>query len=687
MRRRETHTRARLWLVLLLSLGISAASLARDEPPPPATFTEILGRILEMEDTRSTGGSELARLLRHDEPGIRRRAALAAGRIGDPSLVPALLDLMNDPEIEVEKMAVFALGLVGDPAAVDRLVAALGDSEPVVRGRAAEALGRIGDPTTADVVAAFVMRASPRSEGVVTVRGDDPGNPDDPWVELRLGLLAIAALRDGPSAEKALLLRGGPRFDWWVSTWVAMRLENPALSPVLVAAARSDDAHSRALGARGLGALEDVSAFDVLTSLARDENESVAFEALRALGLLGDERARPLAASLMSSPSEVVRRQALLTLAALPAERRLRSRIVPVVGDPSPWIRAAALAALARTDRDNFALVLSGMDADPVWWVRAALATALGGLGDEMSVRILHGMLEDDDARVRPAVFEALARARGDDAADTLRRYLADADPGVRASAAENLAALGVKGLSGELHEAWTWGLADGAPEARLVAVSALGEQGDAEALSALTQIAHWDPSRAVRARAVAAVKAADAPAPGDAGPERVVRPALDYREAMAPHYPLPGMSLFTPRVFLQTRHGVIEIHLDVVAAPLTSASFVRLVQRGFYDGLTFHRIEPGFVVQGGDPRGDGYGGPGDTLRSEVGRRPFARGSFGLADAGEDTGGSQFFFALSPQPHLDGRHTRFGTVVAGLEVLDRIRPGDVIERIQVWTGE
>jgi len=688
MRRRETHTRARVSLVLLLGLGISAAALAKDEPPPPPTFTEILGRILQMEDTRSTDGNELARLLRHDEPGIRRRAALAAGRIGDASLVPALLDLMNDPEIEVEKMAVFALGLVGDPAAVDRLVAALGDSEPVVRGRAAEALGRIGDPTTADEVAGFVMRAIPRSEGVVTVRGDDPGNPDDPWVELRLGLLALAALRDGPSAEKALLSRGAPRFDWWVSTWVAMRLENPALSPVLVAAARSDDAHSRALGARGLGALEDVSAFDVLASLARDENESVAFEALRALGLLGDERARPLAASLMSSPSEVVRRQALLTLAALPAERRLRSRIVPVVGDPSPWIRAAALAALARTDRDNFALVLSGMDPDPVWWVRSALATALGGLGDEMSVRILHGMLEDDDPRVRPAVLEALARARGEDSAETLRRSLADADPGVRTSAARNLAALGVKGLSGELHEAWRRGLADGAPEARLVAVSALGEQGDAEALSALTQIAHWDPSRAVRARAVAALKETDAAAPpGDAGPERVVRPALDYREAMAPHYPLPGMSLFTPRVFLQTRHGVVEIHLDVVSAPLTSASFVRLAQRGFYDGLTFHRVEPGFVVQGGDPRGDGYGGPGDTLRSEVGPRPFARGSFGVADAGEDTGGSQFFFALSPQPHLDGRYTRFGTVVAGLEILDRIRPGDVIERIEVWTGE
>jgi cyclophilin family peptidyl-prolyl cis-trans isomerase len=161
----------------------------------------------------------------------------------------------------------------------------------------------------------------------------------------------------------------------------------------------------------------------------------------------------------------------------------------------------------------------------------------------------------------------------------------------------------------------------------------------------------------------------------------------LDYRAAMAPHYPLPGASLYTPRAFLRTRLGVVEIHLDVVEAPLASASFVRLARRGFYDGLTFHRVEPGFVVQGGDPRGDGYGGPGYALRCEITRRPFGRGSVGLAHAGRDTGGSQFFVALSPQPHLDGRYTRFGTVVSGIEILDQLRPGDVIERIEVWAGE
>ena len=207
------------------------------------------------------------------------------------------------------------------------------------------------------------------------------------------------------------------------------------------------------------------------------------------------------------------------------------------------------------------------------------------------------------------------------------------------------------------------------------------------EGTTPLLEIAERDPSRAVRARAAAGLREFGAASVPDPGPEAIDRPALDYRAATAPLYPLPGVPLYTPRAFLQTRHGVVEIHLDVVEAPLTSASFVRLARRGFYDGLTFHHVEPGFIVQGGDPRGDGYGGPGYALRGEITRRPFGRGSMGLAQAGPDTGGSQFFVALSPQPHLDGRLTRFGSVVSGIEVLDRIRPGDRIERIEIWAGE
>ena len=109
---------------------------------------------------------------------------------------------------------------------------------------------------------------------------------------------------------------------------------------------------------------------------------------------------------------------------------------------------------------------------------------------------------------------------------------------------------------------------------------------------------------------------------------------------------------------------------------------FLGLVRQGFYDGLAFHRVVPDFVVQAGDPRGDGWGGPGFELRDEITRIRYRRGVVGMADSGPDTAGSQFFVALAAQPHLDGRYTAFGRVVAGDELLDRIEQGDRILAIK-----
>ena len=114
--------------------------------------------------------------------------------------------------------------------------------------------------------------------------------------------------------------------------------------------------------------------------------------------------------------------------------------------------------------------------------------------------------------------------------------------------------------------------------------------------------------------------------------------------------------------------------------------SFVRLAESGFFNGLTFHRVIPGFLIQGGDPRGDGYGGPGSTIRCEYNSHAYGRGAVGMALAGKDSGGSQFFITTTPQPNLDGAYTLFGRVLAGMDVVDRIRPGDVIDRLEIFEG-
>ncbi len=139
----------------------------------------------------------------------------------------------------------------------------------------------------------------------------------------------------------------------------------------------------------------------------------------------------------------------------------------------------------------------------------------------------------------------------------------------------------------------------------------------------------------------------------------------------------------------METDRGTMTIELYPGEAPGTVANFEKLANSGFYDGLTFHRVIPNFVVQGGCPRGDGTGGPGWTIKCETDGNPnqHQRGSLSMAHAGRDTGGSQFFICHSPQPHLDGKHTVFGRVTQGLEIVDSIRRGDHMTKVRVQTTE
>lgn len=137
----------------------------------------------------------------------------------------------------------------------------------------------------------------------------------------------------------------------------------------------------------------------------------------------------------------------------------------------------------------------------------------------------------------------------------------------------------------------------------------------------------------------------------------------------------------------IHTEKGVMKVNFYEEDAPNTVANFVKLAKSGFYDGLTFHRVIQDFVIQGGCPKGDGTGGPGYAIKCELtGNNQYHdRGVLSMAHAGKDTGGSQFFICHSRQntAHLDRKHTCFGKVYEGLEVLDAIRAGDMIEEIRI----
>lgn len=136
-------------------------------------------------------------------------------------------------------------------------------------------------------------------------------------------------------------------------------------------------------------------------------------------------------------------------------------------------------------------------------------------------------------------------------------------------------------------------------------------------------------------------------------------------------------------KTVLETEKGKITLELFDDEAPNTVSNFSDLIKKGFYDGLTFHRVIPGFMIQGGCPKGSGTGGPGYTIKCEINSHKNVRGALSMAHAGKDTGGSQFFICHNDFPHLDGVHTVFGRVTEGMDIVDQIEPGDRMLKVTV----
>jgi len=138
-----------------------------------------------------------------------------------------------------------------------------------------------------------------------------------------------------------------------------------------------------------------------------------------------------------------------------------------------------------------------------------------------------------------------------------------------------------------------------------------------------------------------------------------------------------------TYHVVIKTNKGDIYLDLNPAEAPMTVNNFVTLARDGYYDGVTFHRVVPRFVIQGGDPTGTGSGGPGYKFQDEAVKRPYKAGTVAMANAGPNTNGSQFFICLEDQPGLPPSYTIFGDTVAGMDVVRNIRVGDVIQSVTV----
>ena len=713
----------RVPLVLFLGLILARCASAPPAAPTPVviSYEQKLAWILRLEDQRllrdpalpapAAGASDrsdrpvasltdgaaagavslprsatpdLFRLIDDPSGAVRRRSAVAIGRARLSEGLPALVGALSDPLMEVRESAAFGLGLIGDPAATEPLVEALRDVSPIVQGRAARALAALGANGTLEAIQAMV---AVHVTEAYEVDPEELGYPLTPRIEaFRSGLYALADLGSYDALAATVLTdEGDPVLWWWPVAHALSQVDDPRAVGPLIALSGIQGSIGVAIAAQGLGSLGDSAALPALVELldVRRRDTRVVVTAVRALAELGDDKAAPALRRLLQTPDldPALLLELVEALAAVAVESST-DVMIELLAHSWPPVRGAALRGLARLDADLFVLVLSGLQPDSEWRVRADLATALTLADPDVGAFRLSLMLGDEDRRVIPAVLRSLVALRAPNVVDVLVRHLSDADVVVRKTAATLLGELEAGQTVGALVAAYRDAAADPSYLARAAILDALARLGGPSAIETL-ESALEDPDWAVRVRAaqhlVAGGRSSDAGAVIRPAPLRFPLEAYRSVELVTPSV--------SPHVFIDTDRGTIQIELAVNEAPLTADNFMRLARSGFYDGLLVHRVVPNYVVQMGDPRSDSEGGPGYTVRDELSSLPFLRGTVGMALDWADTGGSQFFITRSPQPQLDARYTVFGKVIAGMEVVDQLRRGDVIRVVRVWDGK
>lgn len=480
--------------------------------------------------------------------------------------------------------------------------------------RALSGLSAFRQPAVAALIAALDGRAAP--EAAISL-GVLARNKDAKFPPEAYAALSSALHRADARAGAAYALSRLPRGE--------------GVSAGLEAALRDGDPWTRSLAARAWGR-QGLPARG-LRDAFRDPDWRVRVEAARGLATAADAKAELQAAFAgQGSPHVIV------------ALAEAAPQLGALAPEPATFPDAASRCAVSEArDRVRKQLIETPRCAGEGWRSRARA----GALAAELGLAEAREGFRDGDGRVRGAA----AGAAGAAFAGELRALLHDSDAYVVQEAAGALAKLPPDPAMKEAALA----------AAQRLAGAHLRAAGDAQsdALAALV------PLTGPLSQLLPTPNAALASALGNA-PSGVPVPA-EAREMPQAHL-----------LRLQTSRGELVIDLRPDLAPLTGSALAVLARRGFYGGLPFHRVVPDFVVQGGDPRGDGDGGPGWALPDEHSPLRFVRGTLGIATSGPETGGSQFFLCHSPQPHLDGRYTVAGQLRSGEDALDALQPGDTI---------
>lgn len=604
-------------------------------------------------------------LLEHGTARWRARAAVAVARVGAKVHLAAIRLRTEDVDDSVRATAWFALALLRDSLSVASASSQL-HAPPPVAAQVARFLGDVGEVGRA-VLQAGLADSTLRS----VVRG-----------EL---LLSASRLHPLPVAAVARWVTSADSAVAWRAAYALARSRSAAGVRPLLAQASSPMGAVREQVARGLArpmagdSLGD-SAFVALRLLVVDGVARVRVNAVRSLATYGPRAKTTLLSGLRDADAGVRLTVAQSLGGALDSTAAAWS--LALVADTALAFQAAVVDGAA--SRGVSLPVVAAWRASPDWRRRAAALGADSRGAADSAVARLDQWLRDSDPRVRTAAATAIGAMMDsvtirDVAREELRRALGDTDTFVRAAA---LGSLSRRASASDLELAldeYSRSAADRASDSRLafwqLADSAILRSGGAlpdstsRRLQALARPS--DPLERLAASQIPRFATW-------ADPTGTARPFAWY-EARARE-----VSYHPRRVArLETSRGSMSLVLNAWDAPLTVCNFVTLAGRRYFDGQRFHRVVPNFVIQAGDPRGDGNGGPWYAIRDEINAHRYGRGTLGMALSGPNTGGSQFFITHSPQPHLDGGYTVFGQLLSGYETLDRIVQGDRIVRVTI----
>ncbi len=654
------------------------------KPPTAPTPRDLRCNVARLEQARHTGGGYLQTLVQHEDATVRVRATNALGRMRledyGRNVTGALEVALNDEIAAVRRAAAFALGVRGDASCADSLIEATLDKDPDVRAQVWLAMGRLDDAKLRfDGLRGFNDPAPIAQQAACQAVFYWPRESEQ-WALAGAGLGHVAHKGAEDARWMALFTlarREELRGDWMPFMNALAKPDAPTLEHLFATLGLARSAKGIVDAGEALNKQGSVLA-KALEASAMHEDARVATEALRGLKTLGRGMPTNVREHVLLHANKHVRTAGLYALAPDPRSTEFASALAQ---DRSAMVRRAAFEVMVELSPSASIPIVREWARASDYRQRRTAANVANKLGAKEARGILFSLLDDKHPQVLASAIEGLIPLKNQATRARVHGLCGHKDNGVSLAA---ISAIGEWDVTAHdlpfLIEAYDRAEGDIGPEVRFNALLAASKIDGADPVPFL-RIAVSDADGYVAQVAREQLKKRGEEIPLDPDPPQsgLLAPL------MAPEF---DRDLGNPKVSIETTRGTLVLELFPTVAPTHVHSFLSLVAKSYYDGLTWHRVVSDFVVQGGCYRGDGNGsgtwrGPEDSLGQEFNPLAYTAGALGMPrNQNPDSGGNQIFITHRPTPHLDGRYTLFGQVISGWDTLQEIEDGDLIIEIR-----